>query len=190
MSEATTPAPAVSVGRLDRFRSSDLHDLCDAAELAILEGGGFGWVKPPPRETMERYWGGVVAMPGRHLFVGRLDEVVAGAIQLVEPPVNNEAQSFAAGLSGMFVAPWARDHGLARMLAEAAEVEARARGYGLLTLDVRETQTAAIHLFESLGFVRWATNPYYARVNGRLIGGCYFHKPLIPPTEAELDPTP
>jgi ribosomal protein S18 acetylase RimI-like enzyme len=190
MTTAPILEPAVSVGRLDRVRGNDLHDLCDAAELAILEGGGFGWVNPPPRETMERYWGGVVAMPGRHLFVGRLDEIIAGAIQLVEPPVNNEAQSFAASLSGIFVTPWARGHGLARMLAEAAETEARARGYGLLTLDVRETQSAAIRLFESLGFVRWATNPYYARLNGRLIGGCYFHKPLIPLTEAGQDPTP
>src|SRR3954447_15389945 len=111
MTEATASVPAVSVGRLDRVRSSDLHDLCDAADLAILEGGGFGWVKPPPRETMERYWGGVVAMPGRQLFVGRLDEMIAGAIQLVEPPANNEAQSFAATLTGIFVAPWARGHG-------------------------------------------------------------------------------
>ncbi|WP_437374355.1 N-acetyltransferase family protein [Inquilinus limosus] len=190
MTSAIASAPMVSVGRLERFRSNDLHDLCDAAELAIVEGGGFGWVKPPSRETMERYWGGVVVMPGRHLFVGRLDEVIAGAIQLMEPPPNNEAQSFAASLTGMFVAPWARGHGLARMLIEAAEAEARTRGYGLLTLDVRETQAAAIHLFESLGFVRWATNPYYARVNGRLIGGCYFHKPLIPLTEAGQDPTP
>jgi len=186
MNDAAASAPAVSVGRLERFRSSDLHDLCDAADLAILEGGGFGWVKPPPRETMERYWGGVVVMPGRQLFVGRLDEMIAGAIQLVEPPANNEAQSFAATLTGIFVAPWARGHGLARMLVEAAEAEARLRGYGLLTLDVRESQAAAIRLFESLGFIRWATNPYYARVGGRLIGGCYFHKPLIPLTE----PTP
>ena len=190
MNDTAASAPAVSVGRLERFRSSDLDDLCDAADLAILEGGGFGWVAPPPRETMERYWGGVVAMPGRHLFVGRIDEMIAGAIQLVEPPVNNEAQAFAAGLSGIFVAPWARGHGLARMLAEAAEAEARERGYGLLSLDVRDTQSAAIRLFEGLGFIRWATNPYYARVGGRLIGGCYFHKLLIPPTEAGLDPTP
>lgn len=190
MTEMPVVVPEVSVGRLDRFRGSDLHDLCDAADLAILEGGGFGWVAPPPRETMERYWGGVVAMPGRSLIVGRLDEVVAGAIQLVEPPANNEAQAFAVALTGMFVAPWARGHGLARILVEAGEAEARARGYGLLTLDVRETQDAAIRLFEGLGFVRWATNPYYARVGGRLIGGCYFHKPLIPQIEAGLDPTP
>lgn len=189
MSGAAASVPSVGVGRLDRFRSSDLDDLCDAADLAIQEGGGFGWIEPPPRETMERYWGGVVAIPGRHLFVGRLDEVIAGAIQLVEPPPNNEAQAFAATLTSMFVTPWARGHGLARMLAEAGEAEARARGYGLLTLDVRETQTAAISLFESLGFVRWATNPYYARVGGRLIGGCYFHKPLIPPAEAGMGPT-
>ena len=34
---------------------SDIADLCDAAESAILDGGGFGWLKPPPRDLLERY---------------------------------------------------------------------------------------------------------------------------------------
>ena len=77
------------------------------------------------------------------------------------------------------------------MLAEAVEAEARASGYGLLTLDVRDTQTAAIRLLRELGTSSaGARTRAYAQVNGRLIGGCYFHKPLIPPTEAGLDPTP
>ena len=51
----------------------DLEDLCDAAESAILDGGGFGWLRPPPRAVLGRYFRGVVLVPERHLFVGRLD---------------------------------------------------------------------------------------------------------------------
>ena len=33
---------------LEEVSDDDLEDLCDAAESAILDGGGFGWLKPPP----------------------------------------------------------------------------------------------------------------------------------------------
>jgi ribosomal protein S18 acetylase RimI-like enzyme len=182
MTELASP-PTIEVQALERFRGSDLHDLCDAALQAIRDGGGFGWVEPPVRETMERYWRGVLAVPGRHLFVGRLDDVIAGSAQLVEPPPNNEAQAFIATLTTSFVSPWARGHGMARMLVEAAEATARERGFEMLALDVRETQLAAIQLYKALGFTHWGTNPYYARVRGRFIAGLYFHKALQPMAE-------
>lgn len=175
---ATTLSPAVTVDKLDRFKGADLHDLCDATDLAIKDGGGFGWVEPPEREVMERYWRGVLAVPGRTLIVGRLDGVIAGSAQLVRPPPNNEAQRYTATLTSNFVAPWARGHGLARKLVEAVEAEALAGGYEILQLDVRETQTAAIQLYHRLGYVHWGTNPVYARVKGRTIAGLYFYKIL------------
>ena len=42
---------AVNVDKLEAFRPGELNDLCDAADLAIAAGGGFGWVSPPPREV-------------------------------------------------------------------------------------------------------------------------------------------
>ena len=36
---------ATAVEVLTEFRGTDLNDLCDAAEAAIADGGGFGWVK-------------------------------------------------------------------------------------------------------------------------------------------------
>ena len=44
-----------TVERLTAFRGNDLDDLCDAAEEGIKAGGGFGWLKPPPRPVMEFY---------------------------------------------------------------------------------------------------------------------------------------
>ena len=96
-----------SVEVLDDISGHDLHDLCDAAESAIIEGRGFGWVSVPPRQTLETYWRGVLLVPERTLFVGRLDGVIAGSAQLIRPTKNNEAQSHAASLTTNFVAPWA-----------------------------------------------------------------------------------
>ena len=60
-------------------------------------------------------------------------------------------------------------------------IEEAARGAGLcvLNLDVRETQEAAIRLYESLGYRRWGTHPQYAQVDGRWITGFHYCKDLI-----------
>ena len=42
--------------------------------------------------------------------------------------------------------------GLARLVTRRLEDRARAQGYQVLNLDVRETQLAAIKLYEALGF--------------------------------------
>ena len=115
----------VSVERLTEFAGPDLHDLCDAADAAILDGGGFGWLTPPQRHVMEAYWKGVMVVPERELFVARLDRTIAGSAQLVRPPRNNEAQNYVGHLTLSFTAPWARGHGLARMLALAIEEAAK-----------------------------------------------------------------
>ena len=171
----------ITVEQLERFEGTDLADLCDAAETAILAGGGFGWLKPPPRQTLERYWQGVLLVPERKLFVGRLDGTIAGSAQLMRPPRNNEAQAATATLTASFVAPWARGHGLGRALTVAVEEAARADGFHFLALDVRASQTAAIHLYESLGFERWGENPNYALVEGKPVTGYYYSKRLKTP---------
>jgi ribosomal protein S18 acetylase RimI-like enzyme len=185
MSESKSSG-TTSVGLLTEFKGADLNDICDAAEAAIAEGGGFGWVRKPPRHIMEAYWKGVVLVPDRRVFVGRLDGTIAGSAILVRPPRNNEAQAFAAQLTGMFVAPWARSRGLGRQIVELVEATARELGIEVLNLDVRDTQAAAIRLFESLGYRRWGRHPAYARVNGKILSGHFLWKPLTPSLKGEL----
>ena len=184
MSDAIGIKAHTCVERLTAFAGNDLEDLCHATETAIEQGGGFGWLKPPPRHILESYWKGVLLVPERQLFVGRLDGVIAGSAQLMRPPRNNEAQSFSANLTSSFVAPWARGHGLARALTLAVERAARAAGAQVLNLDVRATQEAAIQLYEALGYIRWGTHPCYARVEGAILPGHYYFKRL---DETQLD---
>ncbi len=98
----------VKVERLTRYSGTDLDDLSEATESAIVEGGGFGWLKPPPRQLLENYWKGVLLVPERRLVVGRLDGVICGSAQLSRAPRNNEAQAMAGTVTSAFVAPWAR----------------------------------------------------------------------------------
>ena len=170
-----------SVSRLSALEGNDLHDLCDAAEAAILDGGGFGWLTPPPRHVMESYWRGVLLVPERELFVARLDGTIAGSAQLVRAQKHNEAQALNGQLTTFFIAPWARGHGLAPMLAELVTEAARDAGLVALNLDVRDTQERAIQVYEQLGFQRWGSNPYYAWIDNRWVAGHYYSKLLAEP---------
>ncbi|MGH1404178.1 MAG: GNAT family N-acetyltransferase [Alphaproteobacteria bacterium] len=181
MTDSTKPKPldpAPTVERLMELHIGDLHDLCDATDSAIEGGGGFGWVKLPARDILERYWQGVLAMPSRELFVARLDGVICGTCQLVLPPANNEAQSFAVTLTTNFVAPWARGHGLAERLIETAENYAIHCGYEVINLDIRETLESAIKLYEKLGYTRIGEHPYYAKVDDKILKGYYYTKEI------------
>lgn len=173
------PLPAeLLVEHLTEFTEEDLHALCEATSAAIIDGGGFGWVNSPGRMALETFFRGVLLVPERELFVARLNGLIVGSAHLVRPPRNNEAQAMAVQLTTTFVAPWARGHKLARMLLEAAEIRALQDGFAIINTDIRESQTAAIALFESLGYRLWGVHPRYARVEGRYVPGRYYYKDL------------
>jgi ribosomal protein S18 acetylase RimI-like enzyme len=178
MSAPARPGPHLLVEHVTELSDDDLAALCEATSAAILDGGGFGWIAPPGGRALESYYRGILLVPERELLIVRMDGAVVGSAHLVKPPRNNEAQAFACQLMHSFVAPYARGHGLARMLTQGVEARARELGYHVLNLDVRETQTAAIRLYESLGFERWGTHPNYAMVRGKTVRGFYYCKRL------------
>lgn len=180
MKESITPKkdePVITIERLEsELSSNDLHDLCDATDAAIQGGGGFGWLSLPARDIMERYWSGVLAMPLRVLLVARLDGVICGTCQLIKPVPQNEAQAHAVQLTTHFVSPWARGYGLARKLLIEAEKITQKEGYHIINLDVRETQIAAVSLYESHGYTRYGEHPHYAIIDGEVISGFHYTK--------------
>ncbi|WP_408863036.1 GNAT family N-acetyltransferase [Acidisoma sp.] len=176
--EAPQAKPLLSVDRITAFSDEDLLALCEATDAAIIDGGGFGWLTPPGRQVIESYFKGLLMVPERELYLGRVDGVIVGSAQLVRPPRNNEAQAMAATVTQAFVAPYARRLGLARMMVMRVEERARNLGYQILNLDVRETHSGAIALYEGLGYIRWGTHPAYARIGGQLVAGAFFYKLL------------
>ena len=170
-----------TVEALTAYAGTDLDDLCEATRAAIEDGGGFGWIKPPPRHILENYWKGIQLVTVRYLYVIRVEGTIVGSAQLVRPPRNSEAQSFAAQIMSAFLAPWARGHGLGRRLLDAVEKGAREAGFEVLNLDVRETQLPAIKLFEKAGYQRWGTHPAYAKVEDKTIAGHFYWKALGAP---------
>lgn len=174
---------AVSIENLNVFDGSDLSDLCQATEDAIADGIGFNWVVPPIREVLEAYWKGVTMVPERSLFVARLDGALVGSVQLIRPSKSKETSAFCAQIESHFVAPWARGHGLAKQLLEAAEHQAANDGFTTVKLDVRATQNKAITLYRESNYLEWGVLPNYEFVNGSMVSGHFFYKELKPLTE-------
>ena len=178
--ERQARAHKTSVEKRSSLKPSELGELAIATEDAIRDGIGFNWLAPPMRETLESYWQGVIIVPHRSLFVGTLDGVVAGSIQLVRPSKAKETSAFAATIEAHFVAPWARGHGLALQLLEAAEREAAKDGFSVINLSVRETQERALALYRAHGYHEWGVMPYYEYVNASMVSGHFFYKKLEP----------
>ncbi len=166
----------ISVDILKTISNTDLADLCYNTEQAIKAGGGFGWLTVPPRDVLKKYWNGMLLVNTNTLIVGRLNGDIAGSMQLSFFPPNNEAQKTIARIQSHFVAPWARGYGLAKAMIDFAIVKSKENNKNNIQLDIRETQTAAIQLFESKGFMKWGENPSYAFVNGNPIKGYYYYR--------------
>jgi len=169
----------LSVELLEEFKAGELHELCTSTEEAIIAGIGFSWINPPPRDELEKYWKGVLVVPFRFLFIGKLDGVVAGSLQLVSPAKSNESSAFSASIDTHFVAPWARGNGLAKKLLESGEELADSKGFSQILLDVRETQKRAIGVYESAGYKRWGNLPTYHKIGKQSIAGFFYYKNLI-----------
>ena len=49
----------IQIELLTSINNLDLADLCNITEEAIKAGGGFGWLKPPPRDILKKYFKGI-----------------------------------------------------------------------------------------------------------------------------------
>lgn len=178
--EDKAPAHKLLVEKKTTMTDAELNELCIATEDAIRDGIGFNWLTPPMRETLESYYRGVLMVPSRSLFIAKLDGTTAGAIQLMRPSKAKETSAFAVGVEAHFMAPWARGHGMALMLLDAAEREAAKEGFSVINLSVRETQTRALEIYRTHGYNEWGTMPYYEYVNASMVSGHHFYKKLEP----------
>ncbi|WP_243443953.1 1-(5-phosphoribosyl)-5-[(5-phosphoribosylamino)methylideneamino]imidazole-4-carboxamide isomerase [Asaia prunellae] len=168
-----------SAERLTRIDETDMAALCEITTATILDGGGLGWLTPPGRVVLERYFNGLLLVPETRFFVVR-DETgqIQGCAQLVRPPRNNEAQAQTAQIRGYFVVPYMRGRGLGYVLADAVISAATAMGCRVLNCEVPETQESALAMFRSLGFEHWGTHPYYARNHEGTVKGIFMTKRL------------
>lgn len=174
--------PEITVELLKELNPLDLMDICDATESTMLDTHGFSvgfkqW-KPPLRQDIEAYFKGVMLIPERKMFVGRIDGTIAGSLQLLLPYSTDQVSSFLVRLDNHFVVPWGRNLGLSKKLLTTAEDFARRGGYSLIKLSVRSDREAAINLYEKFGYKRWGVLDKYEKVGNRIFSGYFYSKDL------------
>lgn len=96
---------------------------------------------------------GAYAPPHGRLLLAMVDETAAGCVAL--RPLSDTI----CELKRLYVRPAFRHLGLGRYLTRYMLNEASTIGYEYIRLDTLPSMHSAIHLYESLGFVRCA--PYY-----------------------------
>jgi ribosomal protein S18 acetylase RimI-like enzyme len=183
LSATKSPEIKTEIEKVSSLSEVDLHDLCEATEATLGDNSlsfsiGLDRHGINDRERLEAYWKGVLMVPERVLFIGRLDSAIASSIQLVKPGSNQQASNFSGTVDHHFVAPWARGFGLAKELLSLAEEEAKLVGLEMLRLSVRENLESATHLYENHGYRCWGHLDKYERIDGHMIGGRFYCKEI------------
>ncbi len=149
---------------------------------AIDSGASVSFLGPLSRADASAFWS-IVAdgiAHGERVVLGAFEgaELVGTAQLVVDTPPN---QPHRADIAKVLVHRRARNRGIGRRLMEALEVEARARGKTLLTLDTL-TGGAAERLYLTCGYVRVGTIPDYAMLpSGGSAATTIFYKRLAGP---------
>jgi len=105
--------------------------------------------------------------PEAHL-VAELDGSIVGYIRL-KAPTSLPENAHVMQVQGLAVGPSARRRGVASALLTAAEEHLRARGARKLTLRVLSSNSAAIRLYEQLGFAREGALHQEFYINGAYV---------------------
>ena len=156
-------APEIEVRRLsaDDVRAR-LDELAAVLADCVAGGASVSYMAPFTHEQAREAfaaWAEEVDRDARLLLAAFLDGTVVGTVQVVYATPPN--QPHRADIAKLLVRRAARRRGIAQLLMEHAEREARAEGKTLLVLDT-VTGDDAERLYTRLGWTRVGVIPNYA----------------------------
>jgi GNAT superfamily N-acetyltransferase len=168
------------VRRVHAGESSLIGSLSGLLIDAVQSGASVGFLAPVAPATADRYWrdliGSLDAGDGLRLWVAERDGQVVGSVQLAL--CRKENGRHRAEVQKLFVHTAARGQGLATLLLQAVEVEAREKRRSLLVLDTLLASHAE-DVYRHLGWQRAGEIPDYATTpEGELRPTVYYFKRL------------
>jgi GNAT superfamily N-acetyltransferase len=155
--------------------ASDLEGLADVLFDCVDGGASVGYMTPFTREDARTAM--AAYLDGSRVVLAAVDgDRLVGTAQLVPSPMPN--QPHRGDVAKVLVHRAARGKGVASMLMERIEVEAKARGITVLVLDT-VTGSAADRLYTRLGWQRVGPVPNYALTpDGAPCETTFFYKAL------------
>ena len=158
-----TTAEQVEIRRLDGVElHAQLDSLAGILADCVEGGASVSYMAPFSHEQARAAFEGFAdeVEQGRRLLVGAFAEgVLVGTVQVILTLPPN--QPHRGEIAKLLVHRSARKRGIAQLLMEQAELEARAEAKTLLVLDT-VTGDAAERLYERLGWTRVGVIPGYA----------------------------
>ena len=156
-------AEQIEIRRLDDGEArAQLDGLATVLHDCVAGGASVSYMAPFSLEDAREAFAGFVAEAeqGRRLILGAFagDDLVGTVQVILALPPN---QPHRAEIAKLLVHRSARRRGIAELLMEAAEMEARAEGKTLLVLDAVSGDDAA-RLYARLGWTRVGEIPGYA----------------------------
>ena len=145
---------------------------------AVHSGASIGFLAPVAPATARRYWEGIYAAldDGLLLWVAESAGRVVGTVQL--SPCGKDNGRHRAEVQKLQVHTAARGRGIATLLMQAVEAEARAQRCSLLFLDTLRDSPAE-EVYRHLGWQRAGEIPDYAAApDGRIFPTVIYYKQL------------
>lgn len=154
----TGPPVAVEVTRLHWLDEEAIRGVARLLQRLVAEGAALGWIEPPPDPEVAALLRELVTDADRddaHVVVAYYDGRLTGfgCWRRYTRPTHRPH----ADLQKVAVDPACQGRGVGRQMMNALIDAATASGVEVLTLDLRGDNTAAVTLYESLGFVRYGT---------------------------------
>jgi ribosomal protein S18 acetylase RimI-like enzyme len=117
------------------------------------------------------------------VFGGFVDDTLAGVVTLSLTARRATKQRHKAEIWSVYVAPEHRGLGIARAMMVQTIAEAKLLGFFSVMLSVADGNVVALKLYESMGFLRYGTEPRAIRLpeNGQFIDNHFMQLDLIEP---------
>lgn len=161
--------------KIERCISIEEHlkELSALIIQVVEDGASIGFL-PPLEETVARkYWESVLN-PEVILFVAKINNVIAGSVQLHLCSKQNGKHR--AEIAKLMTHPNFRRNGIGRLLMKKAHETAKQMGRTLIVLDTREGDPSN-RLYTSFGYIQAGRIPKYAlSENGNLDATIIYYK--------------
>jgi acetyltransferase len=171
-------SPDIVVRRVGAGETALIWSLGDLLIDAVQSGASVGFLAPVARATADRYWRDMIVSldtgDGLRLWVAERDGKVVGSVQLALCQKENGRHR--AEVQKLLVHTAVRGQGLATLLLQAVEAEAREQQRSLLVLDTLLASQAE-NVYRHLGWSRAGEIPGYATTpEGELFPTVYYFK--------------
>ncbi|GGH22493.1 acetyltransferase [Paenibacillus segetis] len=149
----------IQITTIDCLVPSLVDQFSDLLIRVVEDGASIGFLPPLSMDEAVKYWNDVIE-PGVILWAAVLNDTLVGTVQLQLAQKQNARHR--AEIAKLMVHPQYRRKGIAQLLMQAAEDQARMEGRSLLILDTRAGDPSN-KLYLSLDYIEAGRIPNFAQ---------------------------